>query len=93
MARFKLHVSPGARDDSIEGWRDDVLRVRVHARPQKGRANEALVRFLAERLGLPRSAVAIVRGATSRDKLVEVEGLSEAELRARLGGASGRLLL
>ena len=87
MARLKLHVTPGAREDSLAGWRGDSLRVKVRAPPEKGRANEAALRLLARRLNLPRSQLALVRGATSRDKLIEVEGLSEDELRARLGPA------
>jgi hypothetical protein len=87
MARLKLHVTPGAREDVLAGWQGDSLRVKIRARPEKGRANEAVLRFLAGRLSLPRFRLALVRGATSRDKLIEVEGLSEAELRARLGRA------
>ena len=87
MARLKLHVTPGAREDVLAGWQGDSLRVKIRARPEKGRANEAVLRFLAGRLSLTRSRLALVRGATSRDKLIEVEGLSEAELRARLGRA------
>jgi uncharacterized protein YggU (UPF0235/DUF167 family) len=85
MARLKLHVTPGAREDALAGWQGDSLRVKVRARPEKGRANDALLRFLAGHLKLPPSRLALVRGATSRDKLVDVEGLSEDELRARLG--------
>ena len=85
MARLKLHVTPGAREDGLAGWQGDSLRVRVRARPEKGLANEAALRLLAGRLNVPRSRLALVRGATSRDKLIEVEGLSEDELRARLG--------
>ncbi len=84
VVRLKLHVTPGARDDRIVGWREGSLRLRVRARPEKGRANEAVLRLLARRLGLRRASVSIVRGAASRDKLVEVEGLSEDELRAKL---------
>jgi len=85
MARLKLHVTPGAREDALAGWQGDSLRIKVRARPEKGRANEAVLRFLAGYLELPPSRIALVRGATSRDKLIEVEGLSEDELRARLG--------
>ncbi len=85
MARLKLHVTPGAREDVLAGWQGDSLRVKIRARSQKGRANEAVLRFLADYLELPPSRLALVRGATSRDKLIEVEGLSEDELRARLG--------
>jgi len=88
MARLKLHVTPGAREDALAGWEGDSLRLKVRARPEKGRANEAVLRLLAGYLGLPPSRLALVRGAASRDKLVEVEGLSEDELRARLGRAA-----
>jgi uncharacterized protein YggU (UPF0235/DUF167 family) len=87
MARLKLHVTPGAREDGLAGWRGDSLRVKVRARPEKGLANEAALRLLAGRLNVPRSCLDLVRGATSRDKLIEVEGLSEDELRARLDQA------
>ncbi len=70
MARLKLHVTPGAREEGIAGWRGQSLRLKVRARPEKGRANEAVIRLLASRLGVPRASLSIVGGATSRDKLV-----------------------
>ena len=85
MARLKLHVTPGAREEGIAGWQGQSLRLKVRARPEKGRANDAVLRLLAGHLGLPRARLSIVRGATSRDKLVEVAGLSEDELRTLLG--------
>ncbi len=85
MARLKLHLTPGARQEGIGGWQGGALRLRVRARAEKGRANEAALRLLADRLGLPRAALSIIRGATSRDKLVQVDGLSEVELRTLLG--------
>lgn len=87
MARLRVHVTPGAREDGIGSWRGGSLRVKVRARPEKGRANEAVVRLLARRLGIGRASLSIVRGGSSRDKLVEVDGLSDAELRSRLGRA------
>ncbi len=85
MARLKLHVTPGAREEGIAGWRGQSLRLKVRARPEKGRANDAVLRLLAGHLGLPRTRLSIVRGAASRDKLVEVAGLSQDELRTLLG--------
>ncbi len=84
MARLKLHVTPGAREQRILDWREGSLRLKVRARPDKSRANEAALRLLAGRLGLRRASLGIVRGAASRDKLVEVDGLSEDELRRLL---------
>ena len=85
MARLKLHLTLGARQEGIGGWQGGALRLRARARPEKGRANEAALRLLADRLGLPRAALSVIRGATSRDKLVQVDGLSEVELRTLLG--------
>jgi uncharacterized protein (TIGR00251 family) len=82
MARLRVHVSPGARQEEVVGWRGGALRVKVRARPEKGRANQAVVQMLARRLGVASANVSIVHGATARDKLVEVEGLSEEELRS-----------
>jgi uncharacterized protein (TIGR00251 family) len=84
MARVRVHVTPGARQEEIVGWHGGSLRVKVRARPERGRANEAVIRLLARRLGVAPTNVSIVHGAASRDKLVEVVGLSQEELRAGL---------
>jgi uncharacterized protein YggU (UPF0235/DUF167 family) len=77
-------VTPGARQEQIAGWHGGALRVKVRARPEKGRANQAVLRLLALRLGVAPASLSIVRGASSRDKLVDVDGLSEGELQAAL---------
>lgn len=74
-----VHVQPKAHQNRIMGFVDGVLRVRLSAAPVDGKANEALVRLLAEQLGVPRSHVRIRRGLTSRHKVVDVEGLEEEE--------------
>lgn len=86
-AYLKVRVSPGARKDEITGWHDDAVRVRVRAAPERGKANEAVCRLIAERLGLPPSAVSVKTGAASRQKLLAIEGLGDAEVRRRLGAA------
>jgi uncharacterized protein YggU (UPF0235/DUF167 family) len=83
-------VTPNAGADRIEGaeGRDDgsaVLRVRVKAVPDKGKANAAVIALLAKALGVPKSAVTLVAGDTARLKTVAIEGDSEALLR-RLAG-------
>jgi uncharacterized protein len=83
-----VHVTPRAGRDEIVGWRDaesEVLGVRVSAPPVEGEANRAVADVLARALRVPRSTVTVVRGERGRDKLVEVVGLSAADLRARLG--------
>ena len=88
MASISLRVTAGASRDAVAGWQEDVLRVRVAAPPERGKANEAVLRLLAAALGIERGRLRIVRGETSRQKVVLVDGLEEAEIRARLGGPS-----
>jgi uncharacterized protein (TIGR00251 family) len=82
--RIAVKVTPNARVDEIRDFTGDVLQVRLKAPPVDGKANEALVRFIAERLGLPRSAVSLARGATGRSKLLAVSGITREEAIARL---------
>ncbi|MBL0948007.1 DUF167 domain-containing protein [Brevundimonas sp.] len=88
-ARLSVRLTPGAAQDQVEGWGTDpngrpVLKVRVRARPIEGKANEALVRLVADTLGLPRSAVSLVHGDRGRIKRLQITGLREAEVHARL---------
>ncbi len=83
-ARIAVHITPRAAADRIDGWAGDELRVRVTAPPVEGRANAALVRLLAKALGIAPGRVRVVTRASGRRKLVEVEGLSLAEVQARL---------
>ena len=91
MSGFTLAVrlTPRAKTDAVEVWAEDeagrpFLKVRVRAQPIEGRANAALEALLAEALSVPKSAVAVAKGGQSRLKQVRVEGLTEAEIRARL---------
>ena len=88
-ARITVQVTPRAVREEILGFEDDALRVRVTAPPARDRANRALERLLARRLDLRPSAVQVVSGETNRRKVVEIEGLEEAEVRSRLGGEAG----
>jgi hypothetical protein len=81
---LKVRVTPRARADRIDAWDGEKLSARVAAPPEKGKANEALLRLLAGALGLPVSSLRLVRGRASREKLVAVEGLSAEELGRRL---------
>jgi uncharacterized protein (TIGR00251 family) len=85
MASINLRVTPSASRDAVMGWRGDVLRLRVAAPAQRGKANDAVLRLLAAALGIERQRLRIVRGETSRQKVVSVDGLDESEIRARLG--------
>ena len=88
MASLHLKVTPSASRDAVVGWQGDVLRVHVRAPAQRGKANDAVLRLLAAALGVERRRLRIVRGETSRQKVVSVDGLDEAEIRARLGSPS-----
>jgi len=85
---LRLRVQPRASRDAITGFRDDVLAVRVSAPPVDGAANAAVTALLADALGVAPSRVRVVRGQRGRDKVVEVDGLTDAEARARLEGES-----
>ena len=85
MGRIAVRIQPRASRDEILGERGGALIVRVTAPPVEDRANDALHKLLARRLEVPRGRVTLVRGARGRDKLVEVEGVAEPELRRRLG--------
>jgi uncharacterized protein YggU (UPF0235/DUF167 family) len=89
MTQLAIKLRPGASADRIDGWDADpwgraVLKVRVRARPIEGQANEALVNFLAHALDLPKSAVTLARGPQSRLKMVDIAGLDDTALRARI---------
>jgi uncharacterized protein (TIGR00251 family) len=81
---IRIHLTPRSARDEVLGLEGDVLRARVTAPPVDGRANEALLRLLAEALGIPRVSLRIARGQRSRDKLVAVDGLDAAEVERRL---------
>ena len=83
-ALLTVRVSPGASRDALLGWQGEVLRLSVAAPAERGKANEAVVRLLSAALGLSRQRLRIVRGQTSRQKVIAIEGLDEAEVRARM---------
>ena len=71
---LKLHVQPGARRTQAAGRHGDALKIRLAAPPVEGKANLALRRFLADAFGVPLRDVELVRGETSRDKVVRIAG-------------------
>lgn len=83
-----IKAIPNAPRSEIAGWLGEALKVKVHAPPVEGRANEVLCEFLAGQLALPRRALTVARGDTSRHKLVRIAGLSLAEVRNRLAAGA-----
>jgi uncharacterized protein len=86
--RLRLRVSPGAGRAEIVGRHGDAWKVRVAAPPEQGRANAAVLRLVAETLAVPRSAVTLVSGHGSRDKIVELAGMEPAHIVRRFASAS-----
>ena len=86
-ARLRLHVVPGASRAGVVGRHGDGWKVRVTAPPERGKANEAVVRLVAATLGLPRAAVTIVSGHGTREKTVEVAGADPDSIDAALESA------
>jgi uncharacterized protein (TIGR00251 family) len=82
--RLELKVSPKASRNAITGFLGEVLKVSVTAAPERGKANAAVEELLAGQLGLPRKAVRVVAGETSKTKKVEIAGLEPGVLRERL---------
>ena len=80
-----VRVVPRGGRDAIDGWEGEALRVRVAAAPADGKANAAVIALLARAAGIPKSQVAIVRGAASREKWVRVGSLDAAAARERIG--------
>ena len=85
---FAIKVQPRAKKNAIRGEVGDALKVALAAPPVDGKANVACVVFLSELLRVPRSAVMIAAGQTSRNKMIRVVGISAALVRERLAVAS-----
>ena len=79
-----VRVHPGARRNAITGIHDGALKVSLTTPPTDGRANQALIAFLAAELRIPRARITLVTGATSRSKSLQIAGLTAAQLLAAL---------
>ncbi len=88
-AKLRVHVQPGAKHTRLLTFQDGLLRLKLAAPPIEGRANEALVALLSDVLDVAKGKIAVVRGHSSRDKLVSVEGLTDDDLQARLTAKLG----
>jgi len=83
-AKISLRVYPGAARSEVVDFVDGVLRVRVAAPPVKGKANRELLAFLSQVLGVDKGTLTIIKGHTSRSKVIAVDGLSQEEIMKRL---------
>src|SRR6266511_2811349 len=87
-SRLRLRVSPGAGASRIVGRHGDAWKVRVGAPPERGRANDAVCRLLADTLGVSRADVTLVSGHSGRDKIVELDGIAQQDTERRLAEAA-----
>lgn len=83
LLRLEIKAVPNAPKSQVVGWLGDALKVKLHAPPVEGKANAELCAFLSETLGLPKNAVRLDRGASSRKKIVVIEGLDPGTLERR----------
>lgn len=78
--RLALKVTPNARRNEITGYKDGVIQIKVAAPPEKGKANKALIDLVAETLGIRKSSITIIKGETSRNKVVLIKGISSENI-------------
>ena len=84
MAILQVHVVPNARSDVVVGEHGGALKIKLRAQPIERKANAALLLFLAEQLKLPRKAIVLKSGEKSRDKTIQIHGLSKEDVYTRL---------
>ncbi len=84
QTKISLRVYPNAVRSEVVGFADGVLRVRVSASPVKGKANKELIAFLSRCLGVGRERLSVVKGHTSRNKVIAIKGLTQEETLKRL---------
>lgn len=77
---LSIKVTPNASQNKIEGWQEGILRIKIRSVPEKGKANAALIAYLADLFNIPKSAIKILSGATARIKRLEIEGLTKEEI-------------
>ena len=82
---FKVKAVPGSSRTAVGGLLDGMLKVKIAAPPEKGKANQCLIEFLAQKLGVKKNAVNIVTGQTNPIKQVQVMGISGQTLLKKLG--------
>lgn len=86
MADLQVRVVPRAKRNAIELDEDGGIKVRVTAVPERGKANAAVIALIAKALGVPKRNVEVVRGHTSRDKTISIDGVTRDEALRRLAG-------
>lgn len=86
MTILHVHIVPNARIDKVVGEHGAAIKIKLRAPAVEGKANSALISFLADELNVSQRAIVLEHGQKSRDKLVRIDGLTEEEVRRRLLG-------
>ena len=90
QAKLNIRVHPGSSKNMITGYTDGILNVKISTRPEKGKANASLVKYLSDLLGIGKSRIEIQKGTTSRNKLIVIQGISTSHAVSILLGSSDR---
>ena len=85
MAFVQVHLVPNAKSDRVAGEYGDAIKIAVRAPAVDGKANAALIRFLARQLKVVRHSIVLERGQKSRNKVIRIDGLTEEDVRRRMG--------
>lgn len=85
-AILTLHIQPGAKETAVAGIHGTALKIRLAAPPVDGKANEALLAFVAHVLSIPKRDITLLSGQTSRSKRIEVSGVTAERIRQQLLG-------
>ena len=84
MPALRVHIVPNAKIDKVSGEYNSAIKIKLRAPAIEGKANAALRRFLAEKLGIPQRAIVLEHGERSRDKVIRIDQLSDEDIRRRL---------
>ena len=80
QSKIAAHIQPNASQNEVVGFKDGVLQVRIAAPPVKGKANQALIKFLSNVLGVSKSNLTIEKGITGKKKTVAIRGLGQEQI-------------
>jgi len=89
-AKLTIKVHPGASKNIITGYNDGIFTIKITTRPEKGKANESLIKFLSDLLGIAKGRIEIQKGTTSRNKVVSIRNLSTRNAISLLMGSIDR---
>ncbi len=78
--RIVVHVQPNASQNQVQGFKDGVFYIRIAAPPVKGKANQELIKFLSDILGVSKSNLTIERGMTGKKKIIVISGLTQDQV-------------